>query len=96
MGGNRPNGNAYTHLDWIATLGGMVHRGTQVRATCGKCKVCMDVDLLPLLMQLGPKATLLNRRPPCRVLGCDGTVIFSASPGGATPYYPCLQRSSDG
>ena len=93
MGGNRPNGNAYTELDWIATLGGMVHRGTKVRATCRKCSVCMDVDLVPMLSKLGAKATLLNRHPPCRVVGCDGSVIFTASPGGATPFYPCIKRA---
>ena len=92
MGGYRPNGNGYTQLDWCATLGGMVHHGTRVRATCQKCKVCLDVDPVPILAKLGPKATLLNRHPPCRVVGCDGSIIFSASPGEATPFMPCITR----
>ena len=92
MGGYRPNVGVSMELDWIATLGGMVHKGTQVRATCRKCKVCMEVDLVPLLVTLGPKASLINRHPPCRVIGCDGTVIFSASSGEATPFRSCIRR----
>ncbi len=90
--GHRPNGNAYTDLDWIRTIGGMIRAGARVRATCRKCKVCLDVDLAPLLVRLGPEGTLLDRHPKCRVFNCDGTVIFTASVGEGTPMMPCIKR----
>ena len=92
MGGNRINGNNYTSLGWCATIGGMVHYGARVRAECRKCKVCLEVDLIPLLAKLGPQATLLDRHPPCRVVGCDGEILFVASPGEGTPFMPCVVR----
>ena len=92
MGGHRPNVGVSMELNWIATVGGMIRAGTSVRATCRKCQVCLDVDLAPLLMRLGDKGTLINRHPPCRVIGCGGTVIFSASPGEGTPFRPCIRR----
>ena len=90
MGGYRPNGNGYAQLDWCATIGGMVHKGARVRAQCRKCKVCLEVDTLAILLRLGPKASLLNRHPPCRVVGCDGHVLFIASPAEGTPFMPCV------
>ena len=91
--GYRPNGNGYTDGRWIATLGGMVAEGTQVRAECRVCKVALEVDLIPLLMRRGAQATLLNWHPKCRVVGCEGRVVFSAKPGGdhGTPFRPCIK-----
>lgn len=94
MGGNRKHGNSYVELEWCATLGGMVHRGTQVRATCRVCKVCLEVDVIALLVRLGPRASLVDYHPRCRVVGCTGHVIFDASPSQGTPFMPCISRPS--
>ncbi len=91
--GHRPNGNGYTGQDWCSTVGGMLRHGARVRATCRKCGVCLKVDLAPLLVRLGPRGTLLGRHPPCKVVGCKGETLFSASPG-ATPFMPCVTAAA--
>jgi hypothetical protein len=65
------------------TLAEMHLRGLEVHARCERCRTRLKVDLPALIRVLGPDASLWRRRPPCRVVGCEGRAVFlaRASPG---------------
>lgn len=74
------------HMEWIATLGGMIKYGTWGRASCRKC----DADLNKLIKAIRPAGSLLDRHPPCWEPGCEGRVMFFASPRKGTWAKPCM------
>lgn len=79
-------------LRCFASLRGMIGAGTRVRAICGKCRTCLEVDLAPLAASLGLDSSLVDRHPPCRVTGCEGRVTFIASPREGTPFRALTRR----
>jgi len=85
-GGNSDN----TRIEWIATIGGMIKHRAVVRALCDRCGADDLVNLKRLERALGSGGTLLNRHPPCKTPGCDGRILFHASPGPSTPSRPCV------
>lgn len=77
-------------LEWRSTLGAMHRCGTVVRWSCQTCHAWGPADLDALVERLGEDADLWDRTPPCKLAGCDGHVIFLASPGSGTPFRPML------
>ena len=71
------------------TLYEMQQAGWEVISRCSTCGLMMPVDLDVLIWRLGASASLWNRRPRCRRIGCSGRVEFQARfwPGG---YYQPL------
>lgn len=59
------------------TLGEMRAAGWTVRAVCQKCRVSLRVSLDQMIREMGPSEIIWGRRPPCRVDGCEGRVVFS-------------------
>jgi hypothetical protein len=57
--------------------------GWEVVSACPACGLRMRVDLARAVRDLGPDASLWNRHPPCRRIGCDGRVTFEVRPRGA-------------
>lgn len=41
----------------------------------------MDVDLEALKMLRGPRFSLIDKRPKCKVFNCEGTVLFQVQHG---------------
>ena len=69
----------------------MREAGTRVQAHCRKCKVALKVDLDVLCTLKGRSYSLIGVTTKCKVLLCDGTMFFLASPGPGTPYRPLFE-----
>jgi len=61
-----------------ATLGEMLEQQWEVVAHCPRCLVALKVDLPMLINAHGEDLVLWGRRPPCRVVDCEGRVVFKA------------------
>lgn len=75
---------------WMANVGSMRDCGTDVRARCRKCATWFRVELDTLCTLRGRAFSLVGVTSRCKVFGCDGQVIFYASPGPSTPLQPLL------
>lgn len=55
----------------------MIDRRAKIRWRCDAVQSHHgDVDLKPIAKAKGGDFVLMNRRPPCRIPGCPGLVIF--------------------
>lgn len=61
--------------------------GWEVLSHCRACGLKMRVDLDRAVRDLGPTASLWNRHPPCRRIGCDGRVVFEGRPASAGRFW---------
>lgn len=61
------------------TIGWFIQHGRQIEWACDLRQDGHHglVDLKPIMDRHGPGFSLTNRRPPCRMPGCLGRVIFS-------------------
>jgi hypothetical protein len=66
------------------------------RARCRACKIMLRVDLDALCTLRGRSYCLIGAVSPCKVVGCEGQVIFMASPGPGTPFLPLFNASETG
>lgn len=74
----------------VETLWDMQQRGWQVISHCRTCGLMMAVDLDVLIWKMGARASLWNRKPPCRRLGCGGRAVFEVKLPGVG-YYQALE-----
>jgi hypothetical protein len=60
------------------TVQQMLDQGWDVISQCQNqaCRLQMRVDLAAMVLVGGPDASLWNRTPPCRRVGCAGAVWF--------------------
>lgn len=93
MGSNRV---ARITPNWLMSVGAMREAGVRVQARCRKCKVALRVDLDVLCTLRGRSYSLIGAASRCKVVGCDGQMIFMASPGVGTPFLPLLNDSWSG
>jgi hypothetical protein len=68
------------------TVGQMIARDWRVMSCCLRCHVKQHTDLKVIAKVRGPNASLWNRRPRCKVIGCGGRVQFHAMPPGCTRF----------
>ena len=81
---------------WLMSVGAMREAGVRVQAHCRKCKIALRVNLDTLCTLKGRSYCLIGVASCCKVVGCDGQMIFAASPGVDTPFLPLLNNNWTG
>lgn len=71
------------------TVWEMQQAGWPIISHCQKCRLSMPVDLDLVIWKLGAKASLWNRHPRCRRIGCEGRIDFQVKLPGVG-YYQTL------
>lgn len=66
-------------LAWQKTVGALMDAGAEVKAYCTRCDVARPADLGAIAEKFGRSYSLWDRRPPCKVQGCTGIIMFRAS-----------------
>lgn len=73
---------------WLKTVGEMIRADITLRARCRTCEVMFKVDLEAIAAVKGRHYSLIGGRAACKIVGCDGCVVFLYSPGKGTPFRP--------
>lgn len=73
-------------LEGRQTVGGLVQRQSEIRATCRSCSYYVDVDLDQLLAVFGASERLLDRTGQCPE--CGGVTRLLCSQGSCAPFMP--------
>ena len=74
------------------TVADLIRDNIDVIARCERCDLKTVVDLRVIALVSGPRASLWNRKAPCKKLGCDGFVNFEAKFWGFNVYQPMTAR----
>jgi hypothetical protein len=79
MGSRNPDRISLSELrPAFETVETMAKAGWRLRSRCDTCRLELEIDWRVVIMVLGPRYSLWNRKARCRKVMCRGQVIFLA------------------